>query len=171
MLGLFGLSKKVKQLKKLGHTAQLAQYQAQRNNNQLNKVEYRSKIENLWLQQQNNWHHRDNVNVATRQSFTTNETLVPLNLEQIQTEVYDIDFIKNKLFFDYKNQGSVNYALVTTLKKALKADEQFASMWQESEIQKQVFSEPECIEILTSTYHINEYSSIRQALLQLLEKK
>lgn len=170
MLG-FWKSKIERKLLKLGHTESIAQYRKQLKAKEISKHDFNRLLTSLWEQQKAKWEQRENVNVATRQSFIDDDTLVPLNLHQIQTIVYDFDFIKNKIFFEYKNTGSIPHSLVDSLFEEVKKDPLFKEILTTDFKHTEELSTEQCIQQITDPYHEENRIHVFQAFLELEQKK
>lgn len=92
-----------KKLLALGHQDSIAYYKQQLRQKKISKAVYMQYLQDLLAEQKSKLSNIGNVNVATRQSFADDEILIPLNVSKIQQPEYDIDFIKNKIAFDFKN--------------------------------------------------------------------
>ncbi|WP_277632441.1 hypothetical protein [Avrilella dinanensis] len=94
-----------KKLIELGYDWIVKNYRRQLRNNQLSKAEWRKALDNFYQSVAHKKEGKNNVNVAVRQTFDDNEVLPALNVSQITLPEYDIDFLKNKIYHDYKTTG------------------------------------------------------------------
>jgi len=119
MFSLFKSSKE-KQLIRLGFQTLIDSYYAKLKSKEWTKEEWKAAIDQLYEQNKTAVFNADNVNVATRQSFVDDEVLVPLNLQNIQQEYIDYDFIYSSLIYEYKNYQRVHSRAIVELIKYLK---------------------------------------------------
>lgn len=94
-----------KKLLALGHRDIVAYYRQQLRQKKISKAGYIQSLQDLLAEQKNKLANINNVNVATRQSFIDDDILIALNVSKIQQPEYDIDFIKNKIAFNFKNNN------------------------------------------------------------------
>jgi hypothetical protein len=107
MFSLFK-SNKEKQLIKLGFQSLIDSYYEKVKSKEWSKDDLKKAIDNLYEQKKSIVGNADNVNVSTRQSFVDDEVLVALNLQNIQQEFIDYDFIYSTLLYDYKNHKKIH---------------------------------------------------------------
>ena len=104
-----------KDLLKLGYDRLITGYKQKLKNKEITKQQYHNLLNNLHKKHQSTLSNLTNVNVATRQSFNDNEVMVPLNLQNIQQEYIDVDFLYSSLLFEYTNHNRINHKALNEL--------------------------------------------------------
>ena len=104
----FFKSAKEKQLEKLGYQLLIESYKEKVKTKEWTKKESSQAIDNLYNEKKAIVSNATNINVATRQSFDDDETMVPLNLQNIQQEFIDYDFIYSSFIFEYNNYKRIH---------------------------------------------------------------
>jgi len=104
----FFKSAKEKQLEKLGYQLLIESYKEKVKTKEWTKKEFSQAIDDLYNEKKTIVSNATNINVATRQSFDDDETMVPLNLQNIQQEFIDYDFIYSSLIFEYNNYKRIH---------------------------------------------------------------
>ena len=90
-----------KDLIKLGFEELVKGYRQKVKSNEWTKQQFNDALKNLHDKNQIN--NIGNVNVATRQSFDVDDSIAPLNLQNIQQEFIDYDYIYSTLLFEYNS--------------------------------------------------------------------
>ena len=108
-----------KNLIKLGFSELVNGYKLKVKTKEWTKKQYIDALRNFHKQHQTEVENIDNVNVATRQSFDVTETIVPLNLQNIQLEYIDVDFLYSSLLFEYNNSQRIHSKALQELNKLL----------------------------------------------------
>lgn len=111
-----------KKLIELGYDWIVKNYRRQLRGNQLNKAEWQKALDNFYQSVAHKKEGKNNVNVAVRQTFDDNEVLPALNVSQITLPEYDIDFLKNKIFHDYKTTGKPTLSDIDFLYQTFKKE-------------------------------------------------
>ncbi len=101
------LSSTEKKLLKLGYGDIVKNYKKQLKNKTLDKKLYQELLEQLLTKNEHKLFHLDNVNVATRQNFQDFDVLPALNVSKITIPEYDLDFVKSKIYFNFKNNQQI----------------------------------------------------------------
>lgn len=104
----FFKSAKEKQLEKLGYQLLIESYKEKVKTKEWTKKEFSQAIDDLYNEKKAIVSNATNINVATRQSFDDDETMIPLNLQNIQQEFIDYDFIYSSLIFEYNNYKRIH---------------------------------------------------------------
>lgn len=108
-----------KDLIKLGFDQLIKGYKQKLNNKEWTKTEYVDALKNLHTKHKNEINNINNVNVSTRQSFDVDDSIVPLNLQNIQQEFIDYDYIYSTLFFEYNSNKRIHTKAIHQLNKLL----------------------------------------------------
>lgn len=108
-----------KDLIKLGYATLVESYRQKVKAKKWNHSEFKNALKTLHDKHLNEINNIQNVNVATRQSFVDDELLTPLNLQNIQDEYIDFDFIYSSLLFEYNNHNRVHEKAVSELDRHL----------------------------------------------------
>lgn len=115
----FFKSAKEKQLEKLGYQLLIQSYKEKVKTKEWTKKEFSQAIDDLYNEKKAIVSNATNINVATRQSFDDDETMVPLNLQNIQQEFIDYDFIYSSLIFEYNNYKRIHTKALNELTRYL----------------------------------------------------
>lgn len=115
----FFKSAKEKQLEKLGYQLLIESYKEKVKTKEWTKKEFSQAIDDLYNEKKAIVSNATNINVATRQSFDDDETMVPLNLQNIQQEFIDYDFIYSSLIFEYNNYKRIHTKALNELTRYL----------------------------------------------------
>ena len=108
-----------KDLIKLGFEELVKGYKQKVKTNEWSKQQYKDALKGLHAKHKNQINNIDNVNVATRQSFDVDDSIVPLNLQNIQQEFIDYDYIYSTLLFEYNNNNRIHAKALYQLDKLL----------------------------------------------------
>lgn len=108
-----------KDLTKLGYQKLIEGYKKKVKLKEWTKKQYTSALEDLYKKHKNEIYNLNNVNVATRQSFDVADTIVPLNLQNIQQEYIDYDYIYSSLLFEFNNNKQIHAKALKELDKLL----------------------------------------------------
>lgn len=108
-----------KDLIKLGYQSLIDGYKQKVKLKEWTKKQYTLALEELRKKHKNEINNINNVNVATRQSFDVIETIPPLNLQNIQQEYIDYDFIYSTLLFEYNSNNRIHAKALHQLDKLL----------------------------------------------------
>src|SRR5690606_29563721 len=108
-----------KDLIKLGFGELVNGYKLKVKTNQWTKQQYKDALKSLHAKHKNQINNIDNVNVATRQSFDVDDSIVPLNLQNIQLEFIDYDYIYSTLLFEYNSNNRIHTKALYQLDKLL----------------------------------------------------
>lgn len=108
-----------KDLVKLGFGRLLEGYKQKVKTKEWTGKQYKEALKDLHSRHRSQLSNAENVNVATRQSFDDDELMVPLNLQNIQQEYIDIDFLYSSLLFEYRNHERVHTKALYELEKLL----------------------------------------------------
>lgn len=108
-----------KDLIKLGFEELVKGYRQKLKNKEWTKQQLTDALKNLHTQHKNEIKNINNVNVATRQSFDDDELIVPLNLQNIQQEFIDYDYIYSTLLFEYNSNSRIHSKALYQLDKLL----------------------------------------------------
>lgn len=118
MFSLFK-STKEKQLIKLGYQSLIDSYYEKVKLKEWSKNDLKKAIDDLFEQKKSIVGNAENVNVSTRQSFVDDEVLVALNLQNIQNEFIDYDFIYSSLLYEFKNYNKIHTKALNELSSFL----------------------------------------------------
>lgn len=106
---------KEKKLRAIGFASMVDALQARKKNGEITKKEYK-KIINQWCQRnEKSIENKGHIEVSARQSFDENEVLPPLNLQNIHTQVFDIDYAESLLLFEYKERKTIDQKIIRDL--------------------------------------------------------
>ena len=108
-----------KDLIKLGFEELVKGYRQKVKTNEWSKQQYNDALKGLHAKHKNQINNIDNVNVATRQSFDVDDSIVPLNLQNIQQEFIDYDYIYSTLLFEYNSNNRIHTKALYQLDKLL----------------------------------------------------
>lgn len=108
-----------KDLLKLGFQELIKAYKQKVKNREWTTKQYNDALKSLHTKNKNQINNIDNVNVATRQSFDVDDSIVPLNLQNIQQEFIDYDFLYSTLLFEYNNNNRIHTKALHELDKLL----------------------------------------------------
>src|SRR5690606_12829139 len=108
-----------KDLIKLGYATLIEGYRQKVKANEWTSSEFKNALNALHKKHLHEIENIQNVNVATRQSFVDDELMVSLNLQNIQHEYIDFDFIYSSLLFEYSNNNRVHAKAVSELERHL----------------------------------------------------
>lgn len=134
----FFKSNKENKLEKLGYHSLIKSYKAKVRNKEWTKKDYQSAVQDLMDEKKIAVENFENNNVSTRQSFATNDVLVPLNLENIQNEYIDYDYVYSSLMFEFKTKKRVHPKALQQLEARL--DQMFPALEISVELQESVSS-------------------------------
>src|SRR5690606_11365675 len=118
MLSFFK-SNKEKKLEKLGYQSLIQSYKEKVRSKEWTKKEYNQAVDNLYDEKKEALINGKKNNIATLQSSNEDEVMVPLNLQNIQHEYIDYDFIYSSLIFEYNNYGRVHTKALYDLERYL----------------------------------------------------
>ena len=104
-----------KDLIKLGYHELVNGYRLKLKSNEWTKKQFQEALRNLHEQNKNKLENINNVNVSTRQSFDVDDTIVPLNLQNIQLEYIDYDYIYSTLLFEYNSKQRIHVKAIEQL--------------------------------------------------------
>lgn len=119
----FFKSAKEKQLEKLGYQSLIESYRKKVKDKQWSKQEFQQALNALYEDKKTVLANATNVNVSTRQSFDDDEIMVPLNLQNIQQEYIDYDYIYSSLLFEFNAHKRIHAKALNELTQFL--DEHF----------------------------------------------
>lgn len=108
-----------KDLIKLGFEELVKGYRQKVKTNEWTKLQYHDALKSLHTKHKNQINNIDNVNVATRQSFDVDDSIVPLNLQNIQQEFIDYDYIYSTLLYEYNSNNRIHTKALYQLDKLL----------------------------------------------------
>ncbi len=108
-----------KDLIKLGFEELVKGYRHKVKNGEWTKQQFTDALKTMHSQHKNQINNIGNVNVATRQSFDVDDAIVPLNLQNIQQEYIDYDYIYSTLLFEFNSNNRIHLKAVTELDKLL----------------------------------------------------
>lgn len=108
-----------KDLIKLGFSQLIKGYKQKLKSKEITKEQYKNALKELHNKHFNQINNLGNINVATRQTFDDDELMVPLNLQNIQDEFIDIDFLYSSLLFEYNSHQRVHTRALTELENLL----------------------------------------------------
>lgn len=108
-----------KDLIKLGFEKLVKGYRQKVKTSEWSKQQYKDALKGLHAKHKNQINNIDNVNVATRQSFDVDDSIVPLNLQNIQQEYIDYDYIYSTLLFEYNSNNRIHAKALYQLDKLL----------------------------------------------------
>jgi len=109
-----------KDLIKLGFGKLIEGYRQKLRSKEWTRKQYKEALRDFHEQHLGELRNAGNVNVATRQSFDDDELMVPLNLQNIQQEFIDIDYLYSSLLFEYHNHKRIHTKALHELEKLLK---------------------------------------------------
>ena len=109
-----------KDLIKLGFGKLIEGYKQKVRTKEWSERQYKEALRDFHTRHISEVRNAGNVNVATRQSFDDDELMVPLNLQNIQQEFIDIDYLYSSLLFEYHNHKRVHTKALHELEKLLK---------------------------------------------------
>lgn len=116
---LFFKSNTEKDLIKLGFQELIKGYKQKVKSNEWTKKQYNDALKTLHAKHQNQINNINNVNVATRQSFDVDDNIVPLNLQNIQQEFIDYDYLYSTLLFEFNSNKRIHTKALHQLDKLL----------------------------------------------------
>lgn len=108
-----------KDLIKVGYEELVKGYRQKVKTNEWTKQQFNDALKSLHTKHKNQINNIDNVNVATRQSFDVDDSIVPLNLQNIQQEFIDYDYIYSTLLFEYNSNNRIHTKALYELNKLL----------------------------------------------------
>lgn len=108
-----------KDLVKLGYAQLIEGYKQKVRSKEFTKQQYKKALKQLHEKHLNQINNANNVNVATRQTFDDDELLTPLNLQNIQQEFIDVDFLYSSLLFEFNSRNRIHVKALTELDKFL----------------------------------------------------
>ncbi len=108
-----------KDLIKLGFEELVKGYRQKVKSSEWTKQQFAQALKMLHSKHKNQIKNIDNVNVATRQSFDVDDSMVPLNLQNIQQEFIDYDYIYSTLLFEYNSNNRLHTKALYQLDKLL----------------------------------------------------
>nr|WP_298003546.1 hypothetical protein [uncultured Flavobacterium sp.] len=108
-----------KDLIKLGFEELVKGYRQKVRSSEWTKQKYNDALKTLHSKNKNQINNIGNVNVATRQSFDVDDSIVPLNLQNIQLEFIDYDYIYSTLLFEYNSNNRIHTKALYQLDKLL----------------------------------------------------
>ena len=108
-----------KDLIKLGFEELVKSYRKKVKTNEWSKQQYNDTLKSLHTKHKNQINNINNVNVATRQSFDVDDSIVPLNLQNIQQEFIDYDYIYSTLLYEYNSNNRIHTKALYQLDKLL----------------------------------------------------
>ena len=108
-----------KDLIKLGFGELVKGYRQKVKTNEWTKQQFNDALKGLHTKYKNQINNIDNVNIATRQSFDVDDSIVPLNLQNIQQEFIDYDYIYSTLLFEYNSNNRIHTKALYQLDKLL----------------------------------------------------
>lgn len=108
-----------KDLIKLGFEELVKGYKQKVKSSEWTKQQCNDALKSLHTKHKNQLNNIGNVNVATRQSFDVDDSIVPLNLQNIQLEVIDYDYIYSTLLFEYNSNNRIHTKALHELDKLL----------------------------------------------------
>lgn len=130
-----------KDLIKLGFGKLIEGYKQKVRSKEWTQQQYKEALRDFHSQHLNELSNSENINVSTRQSFDDDELMVPLNLQNIQQEYVDVDYLYSSLLFEYQNSKRVHTKAFHELEKLLKdrfpdavADEELSRLYENSEL-------------------------------------
>ncbi len=108
-----------KDLIKLGFEELVKGYRQKVRSSEWTKQKYNDALKTLHSKNKNQINNIGNINVATRQSFDVDDSIVPLNLQNIQLEFIDYDYIYSTLLFEYNSNNRIHTKALYQLDKLL----------------------------------------------------
>lgn len=111
-----------KDLIKLGFGELVNGYKQKVKNKEWTKEQFNEAIKEFHTKHKNEINNLGNVNVSTRQSFDVDDQIVPLNLQNIQQEFIDVDYIYSSLLFEFTNRKRIHSKALQELTAILKRD-------------------------------------------------
>lgn len=108
-----------KDLIKLGFEELVKGYRQKVKTNEWTKQQFTDALKSLHTKHKSQINNIDNVNVSTRQSFDVDDSIVPLNLQNIQQEFIDYDYIYSTLLFEYNSNNRIHNKALYELDKLL----------------------------------------------------
>lgn len=115
----FFKSSKEKQLEKLGYQTLIESYRKKVKDKQWSKQEFQQALNTLFEEKKTVLANASNINVSTRQSFDDDEIMVPLNLQNIQQEYIDYDYIYSSLLFEFNTHKRIHAKALNELTQFL----------------------------------------------------
>lgn len=109
-----------KDLIKLGFNQLIKGYKQKVRSKEWTKQQYTDALKSVHKKHLSELQNIGNVNVATRQSFDDDELLTPLNLQNIQQEYIDIDYLYSSILFDYNTNKRIHAKALSQLEQVLK---------------------------------------------------
>lgn len=161
----FFKSGKEKALEKLGYKTLIDSYKQKVTNKEWDNKKYKEAIDKLFNDQKAIVSNANNVNVATRQSFVDDEVMVPLNLQNIQQEYIDYDFIFSTLVYEFKNHKKIHTQAVHELMKYLESKYSAQQLFFENSL-KDVTTENLILKVTTEDFS-EKFSEIYACLSEL----
>ena len=155
-----------KKLIELGYIEVVKNYRKQLKNKQLNKVEWQKALDDFYQSVAQKKEGKQNVNVAVSQTFDDDEVLPALNVTKISLPEYDIDFIKNKIFHDYKNSEKLVLSDIDFLYRIFQKD--FSEIEPQTDVS--IKDTAQAIDIITDEYD-KEKAALIHAVFAFLRRR
>lgn len=108
-----------KDLTKLGFSQLLKGYKLKLKTKEWTKQEYNDALKKMHTQHKNKLDNLGNINVSTRQTFDVDDSVVPLNLQNIQQEYIDYDYMYSSLLYELNSNNRIHTKAVYELNKLL----------------------------------------------------
>lgn len=108
-----------KDLIKLGFEELVKGYKQKLKSKEFTKEQYTNALKTLHTKHKNEIKNIDNVNISTRQSFDVDDSIVPLNLQNIQLEFIDYDYVYSSLLYEYNSNNRIHTIAIAQLDKLL----------------------------------------------------
>ena len=155
-----------KKLIELGYSEVVKNYRKQLKNKKLDKSEWQKALDDFYQSVAQKKEGKQNVNVAVSQTFDDDEVLPALNVSKISLPEYDIDFIKNKIFHDYKNTGKLVTSDIDFLYRIFQKD--FSAIEPQTDVS--VKDTAQAIDMITDEYD-KEKAALIYAAFEFLRRR
>lgn len=159
-----------KDLIKLGFEELVKGYRQKVKSSEWSKLQYNDALKSLHTKHKNQLNNIGNVNVATRQSFDVDDSVVPLNLQNIQQEFIDYDYIYSTLLFEYNSNNRIHTKALFELDKLLNENYPNAVILEEDQQKIQQLSLNELINEATLPFS-NENKNYLKAIFSELQNQ
>ena len=159
-----------KDLIKLGYEELVKGYCQKVKSNEWTKLQYNDALKSLHTKHKNQINNIGNVNVATRQSFDVDDSIVPLNLQNIQQEFIDYDYIYSTLLFEYNSNNRIHTKALYQLDKLLHENYPDAAILKDEETNVKQLSLKQLIDEATLPFSLENKNYLKTIFNELLNR-
>lgn len=159
-----------KDLIKLGFEELVKGYRQKVRSSEWTKQKYNDALKSLHTKHKNQLNNIGNVNVATRQSFDVDDSIVPLNLQNIQQEFIDYDYIYSTLLFEYNSNNRIHTKALHELDKLLQENFPDAEILKEKEANVKQLTLQQLINEATLPFSADNSNYLKTVFSELLNR-